>query len=111
MPTPEQNLVVEPGTAVSYVGEFLSADNVLTDPDKVGFALIDPSAKQTDFVYGTHPDNVEKIETGRYRFTVIPQVKGSYEIQVAGSGAIAVTGRAKFTVAETRFTSNWLATA
>lgn len=106
----ETSTVVEPGTAVGYDGMFYNADGVLADPDKVGFAIINPARQQTNFVHGIHQE-VAKIAVGHYRFTISPTSSGEYEIQIAGSGAIAVTGRVKFRVGETQFQENWLATA
>jgi len=103
----ETTTLVEPGTALIYTGEFRDADEALTDPERVGFALINPSGQQTNFVFGTD-DEVTQVSTGVYRFTVVPQVPGEYEVQAVGSGVVWATGRRKFRVGQTRFAAGWL---
>ena len=107
MSTPETNAIVEPGTAMTWDGKFRDADEALTDPDRVGFAVIGPNAQQVNFVFGANSE-VTRIGTGHYRFTYVPTAKGKYEMQAAASGAVAVTGRVTFQVAETRFTEDWI---
>jgi hypothetical protein len=103
----ETTTLVEPGTAIIYTGEFRNADDVLADPDRVGFALINPNGQQTNFVFGTDAE-VTQASTGIYRFTIVPQVAGEYEVQAVGSGGVWATGRRKFRVGQTRFTAGWI---
>lgn len=103
----ETTTLVEPGTAIIYTGEFRDEDEVLTDPERVGFALINPNGQQSNFVYGTNAE-VTKTATGVYRFTIVPQTTGEYEVQAVGSGVVWATGRRKFRVGQTRFTAGWI---
>lgn len=103
----ETTTLVEPGTALIYTGEFRNEDDALTDPDRVGFALINPNGQQTNFVYNTDAE-VTKVSKGVYRFTIVPQAAGEYEVQAVGSGTVWATGRRKFRVGQTRFTPGWL---
>jgi hypothetical protein len=103
----ETTTLVEPGTAIIYTGEFRDVDDALADPERVGFALINPNGQQTNFIFGTD-DEVTKASTGVYRFTIVPQVAGEYEVQAVGSGTVWATGRRKFRVGQTRFTAGWI---
>lgn len=103
----ETTTLVEPNTAIIYTGEFRDADEVLTDPDRVGFALLNPNGQQANFVFGTD-DEVAKVSTGVYRFTIVPQSAGEYEVQAVGSGVVWATGRRKFRVGQTRFAAGWI---
>jgi hypothetical protein len=103
----ETTTLVEPGTAIIYTGEFRNADDVLADPDRVGFALINPNGQQSNFVFGTDAE-VTQVATGVYRFTIVPQVAGEYEVQAVGSGVVWATGRRRFRVGQTRFTAGWI---
>lgn len=105
--TQETTTLVEPGTAIIYTGEFRDDKEDLTDPDRVGFALINPNGQQTNFVFGTN-DEVTRVSKGIFRFTVVPQVAGEYEVQAVGSGVVWATGRRKFRVGQTRFTPGWI---
>lgn len=58
-----------------------------TDPTAVTFAIVEPDATETEYVYGTDSE-VTKQATGIYSFEAPPTQGGKHRGRAVGTGAV-----------------------